>query len=694
MPYAVLRLSLSMLLALLPIRLLCAGDGPIQLDVPSARTEDVAGASVDAESVEALAAEVRAQGWIIFAARSSQQDWDLFLCRPDGSDVRNITRTPAYSEFSACFSPDATRILYRRVAPSETIDDNQHGTQGVLVVARSDGSHPTVLGAEGEWAWASWSPDGKQIACLTMKGIQFVDLASRQVLRTLPRKGFFQQMSWSPDGKWLAGVANSFGESWSIARMDAANGEAMAVNKVDCCTPDWFPDSQQVIFSWRPRGQQANNGYGWTQLWRATADGRSRALVYGEDERHVYGGCVSPDGKYALFTGNVREDGDPQHAGAPMGLMRLSDGPIIGGESRALRALHPSARNGPVLVLPKGWEPAWTYGDEPGKAGDAGAAGLPLEEETALLATELRDRGWIVLSSKTERGDWDLRVMRPDGSDRHAITDSPEFHEAGARFSPDGKRLLWYRMPITEAVDNNSYGTYELVIADANGGEPVVLGRGFDWASWGPAGQQLACLARDGVRVVDLATRKTIRRFPRHGIVSQLGWAPDGSALVGTANGLGTFWNIGVLNAASGDIAAVSEPDRYNCTPDWMPDSRHVIYSRGIIPTQDGRAEVWMAAADGNERRPLYREPGRHLYGACASPDGRYLLFTRSVEDLGQVDQADTTISIIRLADTPMVGEELPSPGRPRRDAKSGPRLDLGPGWEPHWAFAAVKVPE
>jgi hypothetical protein len=84
---------------------------------------------------------------------------------------------------------------------------------------------------------------------------------------------------------------------------------------------------------------------------------------------------VSPDGKYVLFTGNPKEDGDPQGAGAPMGLLRLKDAPIIGGDSPDLRRVHPKAGRGPVLVLPAGWEPSWTYDESPsGKPGknDAG----------------------------------------------------------------------------------------------------------------------------------------------------------------------------------------------------------------------------------------------------------------------------------------------------------------------------------
>jgi hypothetical protein len=256
-----------------------------------------------------------------------------------------------------------------------------------LVFANSDGTDPKTFGGTGEYPWASWSPDGKQIACLSIKGISFVDVATKHVVRRLDRKGFFQQMTWSPDGKWLCGVANAYGTSWSIARMDAAAGTGNAVNRVDCCTPDWFPDSRSVIFSWRPRGQAENKGYGWTQLWMADAEGKSCRLLFGEDGRHVYGGHVSPDGKYALFTGNIEENGDPGHAGAPMGLMRLSDAPLIGGASPALRKLHPKAGDGPVLTLPAGWEPCWTFSELP--SGKPAQSSAPRgASKTALTPTE------------------------------------------------------------------------------------------------------------------------------------------------------------------------------------------------------------------------------------------------------------------------------------------------------------------
>lgn len=657
------------------------------------------------DAVQRLADEVRDKGWIAYGARTETGDWDLFVCRPDGSNARNLTKTSEFNEAAPQFSRDGQKLLFRRLPRTETIEGNRFGEQGVLVIANSDGSEARVFGKAGEYPWASWSPDGNQIACLSIKGISLIDLGSRRVVRTLERKGFFQQLTWSPDGQWLSGVANSYGTAWSVALMEVKTGTARAVNRVDCCTPDWFPDSKGLIFSWRPPGQKANKGNGWTQLWRVDAEGKSRQLVYGEDGRHVYGGHVSPDGQYVLFTGNMQEDGDPGNAGAPMGLVRLSDAPIIGGKCKEPWTLPSGARNGPVLTLPAGWEPCWTLAEIGWSAQTATAKGqppaadvrsVPATEDKAKLGSELHEKGWIVYSAKTEHGNWDLFLMRPDGSDRRALTDTREFNEAGPRFSPDGKRLLYYRLPKSEAV-NMTYGTYELVIADADGQNPVVWGLEYPWASWGPDSAQIACLRPNGIHIVSLLDRKVVRRLPRQQIAKQLTWSPDGRWFVGTANGLGPYWNIGRLSAETGKINVVSEVDRYNCTPDWAPDSQHVVYARGIIPEteKEGRAEMWWASGDGQARQMLFAEEARHIYGACVSPDAEYCIFTRSTDDFGEGgDVRSFTMAVMRCRDAPMIGDGSASLRKRFPEARTGPWLDLGHGWEPHWTRAEVKAPE
>ncbi len=337
-------------------RMVWAGVGMVGL-VVSLAGGAVPATPPDAQSAS-LAKEVHDKGLIVYGARSPSGDWDLFLCRPDGSDVRNITHTPDFSEAAPRFSPDGKKMLYRRLAKDAKISHDLWGFQGELIIANADGSNAAVLGRNGEFPWASWSPDGKQISCLTKKGIQVVDLATKKVVREIPRKGMYQQLFWSADGKWFCGVTNNLGEMWTVARMDANTGEINAVNAFQNCTPDWCADSRRVIFSHRPKGQE---GKGWTQLWIADGDGANRKLVFGSDGSHIYGGATSPDDKYVLFTTSTGDGGGSEKNGAAMHVIRLADTPMITGESKKLRELHPNTNGGPVLDLPVGWEPHWTY---------------------------------------------------------------------------------------------------------------------------------------------------------------------------------------------------------------------------------------------------------------------------------------------------------------------------------------------
>ena len=83
-------------------------------------------------------------------------------------------------------------------------------------------------------------------------------------------------------------------------------------------------------------------------------------MVYAEDGRHIYGGCASPDGQFVVFTRSTGDLGQVENAGTVMGLIRISDSPVAGVNSEALKARFPEAKNGPRLDLPPGWEPHWT----------------------------------------------------------------------------------------------------------------------------------------------------------------------------------------------------------------------------------------------------------------------------------------------------------------------------------------------
>ena len=334
--------------------------GVLLLAGPAPAADKPTKSETDADpAVEQLRLEVAQKGWILFDAITERGDRDLFLSRPDGSRLRNITNTPELSEVGGRFSPDGKKILYRRLLKEKALNHDKWGVRGHLVIANADGSDPTSLGKDGDYPWASWSPDGKQIACLETENIRIYDVKSGKVLKELPRHGIFIQLFWSPDGKRLCGTANIAGQQWNIIAIDVATDEATLLSRKLNCTPDWFQqDPGRVIYSNRTPGLA--NRDGWTMIMQATADGKSRSLIYGEKGQHIYSGCTSPDDKYVILTRSPGDGG----INRAMAIVRLSDTPIIVPEYKELKSLYPDAGEGPVLHLtnlPAGFEPHWTY---------------------------------------------------------------------------------------------------------------------------------------------------------------------------------------------------------------------------------------------------------------------------------------------------------------------------------------------
>ena len=331
------------------------------LAIPAGAAEDPA--------VEDLRKEAGKKGWIVIAAYAQEVETqqrlpddnagqaDLYLMRPDGSEMRNITRTPDRHEFFVRFSADGKKIMYRRMRKAKDIDHDSVGAQGELVVADSDGSNPVAFGGYGEYPWATWSPDTKQIACLyTSEGvIRIFDGETKNRVREMPSHGIFQQMYWSSDGKKLCGTAKVKGVSWNIIALDLQTEQTTVLSRYFNCTPNWFKDSSGVVNSCRNPawGKKGANGkaYGNTILMQATADGRTLGLLYADIDAHVYNGFMSPDNQFVAFHTGMSEGGTKGDVKKHrcFYIMRRSDGPIIQPGFAQLKELHPDAKTGPVL---------------------------------------------------------------------------------------------------------------------------------------------------------------------------------------------------------------------------------------------------------------------------------------------------------------------------------------------------------
>jgi TolB protein len=128
-------------------------------------------ANVDGTGVRRLTrrADDRQPNWsptgdrIVFQRRRGEV-WDAWTVRPDGTGLRNVTRTPRSSETDIAWAPDGRRIVFST--------DQYEGQIAALAVMSASGGGRTRLTRAAGWydGAPSWSPDGTTIAFEARRG--------------------------------------------------------------------------------------------------------------------------------------------------------------------------------------------------------------------------------------------------------------------------------------------------------------------------------------------------------------------------------------------------------------------------------------------------------------------------------------------------------------------------------------------
>jgi WD40-like Beta Propeller Repeat len=198
-------------------------------------------------------------------------------------------------------------------------------------------------------------------------------------------------------------------------------------------------------------------------------------------------------------------------------------------------------------------------------------------------------------------------VANLDGTDIRQVTDIPGGATAGG-WSPDGTKIVAY-------LDGDGRRTdIELVLIDVATGETTQLASG-------PAGDfQEPHFDLDGQRVL-------ISRFQKYRDLEAPYPEDEGS-------------DVYAILAEGGEPSLVFE-DRWNAT--FSPDGSTIAYERMFLVefperVTHGRVAIWLADADGTDRRPLL--PAEESYSrspstrsASWSPDSTRIVFTRSPEE-------------------------------------------------------------
>lgn len=214
-------------------------------------------------------------------------DSDICTVRPDGTSLRNLTQTPGVDEYLPVWSPDRTKIAFKR-----------QGEKWILLM-ESDGRNVKAMkGVNAEFPsdGYAWSPDGRKIVSAVSWYFSLFDVRTGEEERIQgPDADCIGNFAWSPDGRRLAF------EIWKprgamettdigVINVDGSGFRELTNHPSKDRYPAWSPDGRQIAFS-----SERNHRGG---IFLMNADGSDmQRLTDGGEERPSW----SPDGQKIAF---------------------------------------------------------------------------------------------------------------------------------------------------------------------------------------------------------------------------------------------------------------------------------------------------------------------------------------------------------------------------------------------------------
>lgn len=176
---------------------------------------------------------------------------DIYTACGDGSQISKLTDDPAVDVMPS-WSPDAEQIAF---------SSNRTGTSQIYMMNKN-GSGQKQITYDNSNDWPVWLPDSKSIAFRTTNGNglwwwRSINLEN-SVIQNLTEPSydfFYQKLAWSPDGKQIAYMSmeeqksrNDGSSQIHIRTIQDNSGKTLTENIWANILPVWSLDSQRIAF--------------------------------------------------------------------------------------------------------------------------------------------------------------------------------------------------------------------------------------------------------------------------------------------------------------------------------------------------------------------------------------------------------------------------------------------------------------
>ena len=355
---------------------------------------------------------------------------EIYLVRPDGSDLRRLTKSQAFVG-SPSWSRDGKKLVVYEAQLAEVAKivavRGQRGTTQVVTIDVETGERSVVTTKLGEkWSprwltperigYVSGGPDG---------GIEFTTGPSGA-------RGEFGSPNWSPDGRRMV-YHREVDTNWPPFRECHSLDPQFRLFRTGIF-PSYSPSGDCLICGSQPGAIHHN------KILLMNCDGSNRSDLFEDSHRSAVAAVWSPKGdKIAFGLGRFF-----QMIQGPA----IADIAVVGSDGKGLKVLTDgSANNGFPSWSPDGRR--LVYRSARGESSGLFIIDLDTRRATELKTGSTKDNfpAWspvddVIAFTSYQDGDYEICTIKPNGSGFKRLTYSPG-NDAHCAWSPDGKWIAF-----------------------------------------------------------------------------------------------------------------------------------------------------------------------------------------------------------------------------------------------------------